>query len=146
MVQPVSPDSIITQNGPGTVITIGGGLTVSGTITGNGSGLTNLNASNIASGTHNDTRLSANVPSRVMPSTAQASWYNLTPAANYQPSVVLTSRTLTPATSPAVRLATHALKCQRHPPEQQAQWCQPVGANERKVVNFLYSVGEPHEP
>src|SRR5690606_29609155 len=41
---------------------ISGTLTVGGTISGNGSGLTNLNASNLSSGTVPDARLSSNVP------------------------------------------------------------------------------------
>src|SRR5690606_22765873 len=41
---------------------ISGSLTVDGTITGNGSGLTSLNASNLSSGTLPDARLSSNVP------------------------------------------------------------------------------------
>src|SRR5690606_31654130 len=41
---------------------ISGTLAVGGTITGNGSGLTNLNASNLSSGTLADARLSSNVP------------------------------------------------------------------------------------
>jgi len=41
---------------------ISGSLTVGGTISGNGSGLTNLNASNLSSGTVPDARLPANIP------------------------------------------------------------------------------------
>ena len=57
-------DSILSQSG--TAITLGGSLNVSGaasaaSFSGDGSGLTNLNASNLASGTVNDARLSANV-------------------------------------------------------------------------------------
>lgn len=74
-------NSIITQDVGATTVTIGGALTVnnqlnanggivtnnaninagSGTITGNGSGLTNLNGSNITTGTVADGRLSGNV-------------------------------------------------------------------------------------
>ncbi|GAC1502196.1 MAG: hypothetical protein NVS1B10_06880 [Candidatus Saccharimonadales bacterium] len=52
-------DSII--NDSGTTITVGGTLSVTGAITGNGSGLTALNGSNVSSGTVADTRLSTNV-------------------------------------------------------------------------------------
>jgi uncharacterized protein YaiE (UPF0345 family) len=43
-------------------VTVSSNLTVSGTISGNGSSITSLNASNISSGTLADARLSSNVP------------------------------------------------------------------------------------
>jgi uncharacterized protein YaiE (UPF0345 family) len=43
-------------------VTVNGNLTVSGTISGNGSSITSINASNISSGTLADARLSSNVP------------------------------------------------------------------------------------
>jgi hypothetical protein len=43
-------------------VTVNGNLTVSGTISGSGASLTNINASNITSGTLADARLSSNVP------------------------------------------------------------------------------------
>jgi fibronectin-binding autotransporter adhesin len=52
-------DSLVSESGA--TVTVGGALTVSGTITGNGSGLTVLNASSLSSGTVADGRLSANV-------------------------------------------------------------------------------------
>src|SRR5690606_20078184 len=43
-------------------LTVDGAASIGGTITGNGSGLTSLNASNLSSGTVPDARLSSNVP------------------------------------------------------------------------------------
>jgi hypothetical protein len=43
-------------------VTVNGNLTVSGTISGNGSSITSINASNVSSGTIADARLSSNVP------------------------------------------------------------------------------------
>jgi hypothetical protein len=45
-------------------LTVSGGVSVSGTISGNGSGLTSLNASNITTGTLADAQLSSNVARR----------------------------------------------------------------------------------
>ncbi len=54
----------IGTNTPTERLQVNGNASISGTISGNGSGLTNLNASNVASGTLPDTRLSSNVALR----------------------------------------------------------------------------------
>ena len=54
-------DSIVAQNAGGTILTITGQSSVTGVISGDGSGITSLNGSNISSGTVSDSRLSANV-------------------------------------------------------------------------------------
>lgn len=54
-------DSIIAQNAGATVVTVNGDISVTGSISGNGSGITNLSADNVASGTLSDSRLSTNV-------------------------------------------------------------------------------------
>jgi hypothetical protein len=51
-------NNVVITNG----LTVGGTTTFSGGVSGNGSGLTNLNASNITTGTLADARLSSNVP------------------------------------------------------------------------------------
>src|SRR5690606_8034087 len=60
---------------------ISGTLAVGGTISGNGSGLTNLNASNLSSGTLADARLSSNVPLLNAANTFTKSWAELGSAA-----------------------------------------------------------------